>query len=238
MHKRAVLILVALWMIQLVVNYESQRYAPSIKWIPMLLEFSIGISGLLAIVINAGIMADEMEGKTIQFSMSRPIGRGQFLFGKFAGTFLFAVLFSLVADGTVYGLSRWMDPSFQSFSCFTRAFALNLVMIVVLSWFTLLMSVLFVNRLIAGMLSLAYFAGGPLLYSYLNEAPWHIRILKWADSLKYLYPFNDFFFRTVDTLFMPRQNLNDLLQGFLQAGLYAALFVILSVHCVKRRDLV
>lgn len=65
----------------------------AIKWFSM----------LIAILLGAVMIPQEIERKTLHTVLAKPIGRGQFILGKFLGTCL-AVLFNAALMGIAFGV--------------------------------------------------------------------------------------------------------------------------------------
>jgi ABC-type transport system involved in multi-copper enzyme maturation permease subunit len=72
------------------------------------------MSVLLAIVLGGTHLHKEIERKTVYFILPQPIGRWQFLAGKFLGLVWVLAITIAVMGGTLLTVLAWHDPSLQT----------------------------------------------------------------------------------------------------------------------------
>lgn len=157
----------------------------------MLYDFGLSfieITGLAVVLfLGGGMLAREIEGRTIYLMLSKPIGRGQIFLGKFFGfalVMLFMVAFqSLILLGLLTLKDIAIDPLF-----------FWAILGIILKLFSLLAVILFFTNLtsplIAMFLTLATYIIGHSGYTMLDYAlhRWDTNVLYFAKWILVLFP--------------------------------------------------
>ncbi len=119
---------------------------------------TIGFSNLLAIFINMGLLGKELDRKTIDMLIARPVSRGQIFFGKLlAGWTAILIYVALVTSWTMICMEI---GGMGSDSDYIRACGVGLVSPILIGSMTLVISIWMRNYL-AGLLAMvSIFASG------------------------------------------------------------------------------
>lgn len=135
------------------------------------------VAGTLLVALTAGTaIAEDLEGRTALTMLAKPVGRGDFLIGKFMGTVVVAVAFIIVASLVLLTVLRFQtEPENSAFGDSVLVAAIVFLLV-----FTSAMLVyLFGNRGwgAVGSFWTAFAAGGVVLFSISDSTQWSWRIL-------------------------------------------------------------
>lgn len=172
---------------------------------------ALSFAGLLLVFfIGTNLLSKDIDRKTIQLVLSRPISRAEYIFGKFAGTVLFAVVSLLVllafSVGTIYFLESRYEGYFHGFSwqVFILAVAFILMQVAVLSSLLIFFSSITTSSFVTLIFTLSAYVVGTIIEdvvffvrSGLGETSFSPALVQALDVLTYIVPnFSVFDFKT------------------------------------------
>ena len=120
---------------------------------------------LVAVFVSAGLLHKEIEKRTVFMLFSKPVGRGEFIWGKFAG--LSATMGAVVAGmGIFLFLLAWLVTG-HAIGWVLAATALIYLQVLVVMAVTILFST-FSSAILASVLGICVFAAGQLSHNVLS----------------------------------------------------------------------
>jgi ABC-type transport system involved in multi-copper enzyme maturation permease subunit len=215
------------------VHVENAPTATFLLNLGLTLAFSF--SKLITLLTAARQFPDELEQRTLYPLLAKPLGRGQYILGKWASS----VLIGLLTLATLFMMAWLPVPKLEQYSgaCMTQMLLLEAFSICMLASLALLLSLLLPKTLNVVVLVVLVITGGriaALIRNRFYEAPWG-EFVRWF--LGYIPDFGrlDLLLRYTDGL--PSISSLDLLLRILYAIGFTAFPLALSAWLLHRKQL-
>jgi len=192
---------------------------------------------ILAIFLGSSLVAKEIELRTIYSLLARPIGRVQFMFGKFLGLLgiilAVSVGLSVVLSIVIYFLGNPWD-----FDCFAAFFGILLEAIVMLS-VTMLFGML-TKPLLASTYSLGLFFIGRWLDSlnFIVQKSESLAFIKFNTIIQHSLPNLEKFNWRTYVLIKDQVSLNEVATATLYAFGWTGTFIFAAALIFRKKDFV
>jgi len=192
---------------------------------------------LLAVFIGVGVLGAEITDKTAYGVLCKPVGRTQFIVGKFAGLFVTLILnFILIAIVFVAAITVLAGQMPQA-DIYAAVFLLMIEMAVIIA--AAILASCFTTPTLAAIFTLAFYAAGHLndLISLSADAQANPVMKTILVILHYALPnLEHFNIRTQVVFGLPLAD-GFILLSFLYGVLYTALLLLFSSLLFARKDL-
>ena len=178
---------------------------------------------ILAIILGSSLLSREVESRTIELILSRPISRSKMIFQYFISMFIVILMLGL---SVIIGLSigRYSVSSFKLDLFISSLATLNLVLIA-LTYGSIaqLLSVIKPNRGFAGGLTGAYFILGYIISTFGNQ-------ISWLSKIRPLSIFHYY-----DSMSILQHNISYF--NFLILTIISVVCLIISCNLIYKKDL-
>ncbi len=204
------------------------------------LDFGLGLlsfSGIgIAIFMGVGLLAKELESRTIYMILSRPISRYSFLLGRVVGLALILLINISVLGCVTVAFYNFLGGQFDALIGWVILFTFmeSLMMLMVVILFSLI-----TNTVRSVLFSLAVFVGGhtvtdPTIVPYIKDNNLIAFALK-----TYSYVFPDFTKINYKMFVIYQQSVpwNNLLLSFTYSSIYLLILAAIAVYIFGKKDL-
>lgn len=232
--------------------YLSAAFAPHA---PKTVALDVGLSGirfslvLLALFWVQELVGREIDRRTVLFALTYPVGRGQFVIGRYAG-----IVGLLLLSALLLGMALWLSVFFAG-GAYEQAFSVALglpywgtvfglaVDAIVVAAFALLMATLSTVPMLPLALGLAFAVAGKSLgavIEYLSRgADGDAELMKISpviDAIQWVLPDLSRLDWRVWPMYSNAPTTEAVIWGLVLAGSYIGILVSLSVLAFSRRE--
>lgn len=213
---------------------------------------AVSLGGLLVpFFVAINLVAGDIDQKTIFTILSRPIGKGLYIFGKFTGLALLActimAILTLATLGAVWGASLLFDPHFLknlSISAILIATSMKALGILVLIAVAMLWSSVTTSTFLATLLTLFSYMIGQSVETVVRFLSLEQYQVSFSPIVRYVAEASLYVFPNLAAFDFQRQaayglaiNPGEIMFALVYGLSYTAILLVLAVLFFSRRDL-
>ena len=217
--------------------FGAASIGDQMKYIKDFSLMSISLFGvIIAVVLGVNMLNQELGRKTIFNILSKPVGRWEFITGKFFGLLGTLTLVVLLMGGTVIVFLSLLEGRFDVGLVFASVLALTEIMVVIAV--ALFFSSMVVTPTLAGLFTVATFIAGRSAdyLDYFIKEHYSGGVQAGARLLSWILPRLDRFNIADQVVYGERIDLTYFFVLVLYAVAYSAILLLLSIGLFSRRE--